>query len=246
MGNGRGWGEDATLFPDFDRIRGAAIKAFKDPETWVPAAGAAVFSLGNLDERVSDWASDKTPLFGSLENAENGSNYLLTATNAGAILTSLATPSGQEPGVWVSSKLKGLSVEVVAYTSANQVTGGLKRLTDRKRPDGSNRMSFPSGHSTQAFASAALGVRNLDSLALSERERVTLHAGFTMLAVGDAWARIEAKKHFPSDVLAGAAIGNFVATFVHDAFLGLDQSEGLEVLVEPSKDSLILEINFRF
>ena len=34
------------------------------------------------------------------------------------------------------------------------------------------------------------------------------------------WARIEAGAHFPSDTLLGAALGNFVASFVNDAFLG--------------------------
>ena len=40
-----------------------------------------------------------------------------------------------------------------------------------------------------------------------------------MLAAGTAWARVEGGVHYPSDNLFGAALGNFVATFVHDAFL---------------------------
>jgi len=31
---------------------------------------------------------------------------------------------------------------------------------------------------------------------------------------------VEAGVHFPSDVLAGVALGNFIAASVHDTFLG--------------------------
>jgi hypothetical protein len=44
-----------------------------------------------------------------------------------------------------------------------------------------------------------------------------------------AWARIEAGAHYPTDVLAGAALGNFVSLFVHDAFLGGDCSVSVTV-----------------
>jgi len=41
----------------------------------------------------------------------------------------------------------------------------------------------------------------------------------TSLVAGTGWARIEASKHYPTDVLVGAALGNFIALLVHDAFL---------------------------
>jgi membrane-associated phospholipid phosphatase len=39
------------------------------------------------------------------------------------------------------------------------------------------------------------------------------------IAAGTAWARVEAEKHYPSDVLAALAVGNFVATLFNDTFL---------------------------
>ena len=42
-------------------------------------------------------------------------------------------------------------------------------------------------------------------------------AGIVACPTGHA---IEAGAHFPSDTLLGAALGNFVASFVNDAFLG--------------------------
>ena len=46
-------------------------------------------------------------------------------------------------------------------------------------------------------------------------------------ASGVAWARVEAGRHFPSDVLAGAALGNFITTFILDAFLSPSEDSSL-------------------
>lgn len=248
LGNGRNWGQDATLLPSADRILTAAERAIRDPATWGPAAGAAVFGWSDLDERVSEWASDHTPVFGSRDAAGRASDTLAAATNAGYLLSALATPSGSEPGDWVVSKLKGVGVEYAAVQATGLSTAALKRVADRERPDGSDHMSFPSGHSSRAFARAVLARRNIGTLAMSPGPRVVLQAGITTLAAGTAWARVEAQKHFPSDVLAGAALGNLIATFVHDAFLGLDgdRDSPLAIAVEPSRAGVLLAIQGRF
>ena len=44
-----------------------------------------------------------------------------------------------------------------------------------------------------------------------------------------SWARVEAGGHFPSDVLFAAGATNFLAGFVHDAFLGLGAQPGVVV-----------------
>jgi len=240
--NGRAWGEDATLWPGLPRIRGAALHAIQSPVTWIPVAGSAVFSLDHLDRRVSDWASERTPIFGSRDTAGRVSDYLLDTTVAGAVLTALATPSGPDP----VSKLKGFGVEAAAGSATAGITELLKVWIGRERPDRSNNNSFPSGHSSGAFAAAALGGENVKSLPLSDGEKISLRAGFVVLATGTAWARVEAKKHFPSDVLAGAALGNFISIFIHDAFLGLDENAPVELSVEPEKKGVVFAIHVRF
>ena len=37
-----------------------------------------------------------------------------------------------------------------------------------------------------------------------------------------AWARLEAEKHYPTDVLVGAALGHFISAVIHDSMMGLD------------------------
>lgn len=76
---------------------------------------------------------------------------------------------------------------------------------------------------------ATLASRNVELLPLSEGARTLVQVGFTALSAGTAWARVEGRRHFASDVLVGAALGHFLAAFFNDAFLGLDEARGLDV-----------------
>ena len=110
MRNGRGWGQDATIAPGWDRLRAAAVHAVKAPEVWAPALGAALLQIGDADEEISEWAVDKTPIFGSIENADDASDVLVDVGGGLFIAAALAAPSGGDPKVWLWSKTKGLAV----------------------------------------------------------------------------------------------------------------------------------------
>jgi membrane-associated phospholipid phosphatase len=244
--NGRGWGQDALWPVDLERIARAGRDALLSPATWVPLAGAGVFALGDLDERVSDWASEHSPLFRSQSAAADASNYLSGVLCAEALGTALVTPSGDTPGAWVLAKLKGGAVELGAIAVTDALTAGLKDGSNRERPDGSDHESFPSGHTSNAFAFATLANRNLASLDFLEDVRTPLQIGNTVLASGVAWARVEARKHHPSDVLFGAALGHFVTAFIHDAFLNLPEDSPVDFEVFSTGDGAGLALCWRF
>jgi membrane-associated phospholipid phosphatase len=86
-----------------------------------------------------------------------------------------------------------------AYTSI------LKYSIHRTRPDGSNNLSFPSGHTSTAF-----------SLATVANQHYGWKVGVPayLLASGIGFSRIEKDKHYLSDVLAGAALGIIVGRTV--------------------------------
>lgn len=233
--NGRRWGQDATLFPGWQAVGRAARNAGLSPETWAPLAGALVLQIDDWDENLSEWAVENTPVFGSQDDADDASDYLRDATGAGYLITALATPSGKESKEWSVAKLKGLTVGLAAVSLTYGTTELLKSATDRTRPDGSDDRSFPSGHTSAASSFATLASRNLRSLPLSKRNRTLLTVGFKTLAAGTAWARVEAGRHFPSDVLVGYALGHFISAFVNDAFLGLDDTKGPQLSVETSR-----------
>jgi len=224
----------------------AVRDAFLDVQTWLPAAAAVVFAAADLDEPVSDWATEQTPLFGSRDAARNASDYLNWALQAETLATVLARPTGEVDKPWWQAQAKPLGVELLAAGVPAGITQGLKRLANRRRPDGSDNLSFPSGHATSAFSMAALSNRNLDAMNPSPGIKYPLQIGNVLMASGTAWARIEGAQHFPSDVLAGAAIGHFFSAVIHDVFLGISPSRRVQLIVEPSKEETMVYIVFPF
>jgi membrane-associated phospholipid phosphatase len=91
------------------------------------------------------------------------------------------------------------------YGMSSGIAGGivipLKRFTDTHRPDSSDILSFPSGHTATAFISAEF---------LRQEYKHTSPwigvAGYAM-AVATGYLRMYNNKHWFSDVMAGAGIG---------------------------------------
>ena len=219
--DGRLWGQDATYKPGWERIKDSAIHAARDPWVWAPLLGAGLFQIEDWDREVSDWAREQTPVFGSQESAEDWSDDLKSAATLAFHASVLATPSGPDPLEWIQDKARGYLVEGAAIWLTSRTTQELKASTDRERPNGLARESFPSGHSSSAAVHARLASLNLDSIELNPGLRRGLNVGLDAMALGTSWARVEAGWHFPSDVLFSIALGNFLACFIHDAFLGL-------------------------
>jgi membrane-associated phospholipid phosphatase len=244
--NGPQWGRDSTLRPGWARVETAAAHAALSPETWAPLAGAAVSWSTGLDHTISDWATDHHPLFGSESGANQASDYLAGATIAAFGTTVLATPSGNQPGEWLRNKAAGAAVDGAAILAANGLTGLLKSSAGRVRPNGKGTHSFPSGHATNAAVFATLASRNLDYLPLTPMERTVSRVGLGTLTAATAWARVEAKKHYPSDVLAGIAIGHFFGAFISDAFLGPKSPVLLDTTVDPKDHAVGFSLLFRY
>jgi membrane-associated phospholipid phosphatase len=84
-----------------------------------------------------------------------------------------------------------------AYGTTMAIVYILKPLVDRQRPDGGSQ-SFPSGHSASAFAGAAF---------LQRRYGWSYGVPAYAVATFVAYSRVESKRHWTSDVIAGGAIG---------------------------------------
>ncbi len=98
---------------------------------------------------------------------------------------------------------------------------------------------------SQAFTRATLACRNVDEItSLSDGWRVTLKTSFRVIAAGTAWALVEGGKHYPSDALFGAALGNFVSVFVHDAFLPADSKTRLNATFSRKEISFLVAFAF--
>jgi membrane-associated phospholipid phosphatase len=243
--NGRGWGQDALYPVDGKRVSKALFSAATDWGTLIPAGGAIVSSFDNFDARVNSWAISHTPIFGSINSASRASDDLEGILQAEVLVTALATPSGEDSKEWVSSKAKGLSVELGADLVTAGVTEGLKSATKDERPSGGNT-SFPSGHTSNAFTNVALSNRNLQYIPMSDNLRFALEVSNWLLASATGWARIEADAHWLTDVFAGAAVGYFFGTFLHDGFMGLPEENPARVQVVPLRGGAMLALSFHF
>ena len=246
LSNGRKWGQDATLTPGWDRIKESAVNATLSSETWGPVAGALALQIDDMDNRISEWVSDKNPVFGSRKNASNWSDYLDTASGAFYFTTVMATPSGHDTSDWLTAKAKGLSIGIAASYITGGSTSLMKRLTKRMRPNGANNKSLPSGHASGASVFSTLARRNLDTISLSPGKRILSDIGILSLAAGTCWARVEAKAHHPSDVLVGYALGHFLSAFINDAFLGLDNRKAPQLTLVPSQKGMWAGLSWAF
>jgi hypothetical protein len=246
LSNGRGWGQDATLSPGWDRIKRSAVNAALSPETWGPVAGAMVLQVDDMDKRISDWASKNNPIFGSHKDASNWDNYLEDSAGAAYFITAMTAPSGDDSSDWLIDKAKGLAIGAAASSITSASTTLIKGVSGRTRPDGSDNKSLPSGHASGTAVFTTLARRNLDSISLSPSSRIFADIGIISIAAGTGWARVEAQAHYPSDVLVGYALGHFFSAFINDAFLGLDNKKAPQLTIKPSRKGMWVGMGWAF
>jgi membrane-associated phospholipid phosphatase len=97
------------------------------------------------------------------------------------------------------SRFRAFSYDATqAFIVNGAYTMALKSLASRTRPDGSNTQSFPSGHTSTAFAWATVANAHYGW-------KVGAPSYLAATAIG--LSRITTDKHHLSDVLAGATIG---------------------------------------
>jgi membrane-associated phospholipid phosphatase len=56
---------------------------------------------------------------------------------------------------------------------------------------------------------------------------------------------VEANVHYPSDVLAGAALGSFFARFTQELFFP-ESGKVVSVMVMPTRETVALQVGYQF
>jgi undecaprenyl-diphosphatase len=168
-------------------------------ETWLIGS-----PLPALDAQGVQWASDQRgPRTIAVARVLT---HLGDVSVVAAVSAALVVLARYRSGRWDSAKLV-----VVAVGGALLVTGAAKELTGRLRPDealtSTVSLAFPSGHASRAAVVYLLVAWISVQWA---KHPVTRHV-VPVLAVGmvaaTSWSRVLLGAHWPTDVVAGIALG---------------------------------------
>ncbi|MDQ7075347.1 MAG: phosphatase PAP2 family protein [Gammaproteobacteria bacterium] len=139
---------------------------------------------------------------------------LLTSQTVSAAIISSGTSDTERAGdlIMLALPLTGLAMTYANDDSAGRtqllksafttaaITSIVKVVVNKERPNGGD-YSFPSGHSSAAFAGASF---------IQTRYGWQWGAPAYAAATFVAWSRVDANKHYVEDVLAGAALALLV------------------------------------
>lgn len=157
---------------------------------WLAGSGALAFAVRSEDRELTAQAANTFGLEEALDGGQHiGSGIAQSSISLGTFIVGRLT---NRPAVAL------LGADLVRAQIINTgLTQGLKVAVNRQRPDGA-RFSFPSGHSSSAFATATVLERHFGW-------KVGMPA--YALAAYVAGSRLTENKHYLSDVIFGAGLG---------------------------------------
>jgi membrane-associated phospholipid phosphatase len=216
-----GAGRHPPRFPESARLR-AHRWARSHLGGWIFGVACLIALAAAFDHRLALWATTaphRLVATARLVTALGNSGYMFAVSAAiaiGALLLRRSRPESE-----AGRRLTGIAGGAAYFFACIAVSGALaqviKHVVGRTRPLDSvltsgpfsfhpfstvNRLaSFPSGHTTSAFAAAiALGLM-----------MPRLRGALLLLASAIGISRVLVGQHYPSDVVAGAALGALVS-----------------------------------
>nr|WP_230688297.1 phosphatase PAP2 family protein [Hymenobacter jeongseonensis] len=156
--------------------------------------GAGILTTKKLDWVETDEAA-REEIREHLATTTSLDNQLRYLPGVTALGLGLAGVEGRH------SRVDQVLLAALAFTLNDAVTTQLKDRTHVKRPDGSNFHSFPSSHTSVAFASATFLHQEYGA-----RSVWYSVGGYSVAALTGA-LRLAKDNHWLSDVLAGAGVG---------------------------------------
>jgi hypothetical protein len=207
------------------------------------AAGATLFVLPAMHQ--------DRPLLHEIQEGYDGAwrTYLDVTNELGGPLAAIPLV-----GVFEASLFTGNTrFQDAAFTSlqawvySGMLSGALKMVFGRARPESggdpgdfgffSGNTSYPSGHTTAAFAIITPWVMYYPHVATY---------GLFALSGSTAIARIALDKHWPTDVLAGAALGYLTARWLVHRHMGIPSRSrtSFRPVLQPDQAGVELEIRF--
>ncbi len=116
-------------------------------------------------------------------------------------------------------------------------TGILKRVVNQKRPHGGDRLSFPSGHTTTAFAFA--------SVVGLEHNKIWGVAAYTLAGIV-GFSRMNDDAHYLHDVAFGATIGMTYGISLHKLQQNQSKDSSTAWSILPADGGAIASLSHQF
>lgn len=226
----------------FGRFPQTVYETIRSPLVWAPAGGALAVWATRTDHAASNWASTNTPVYGSRENASRASDIFRDASriaHASTIALNLMFARDYQD---LSIPLRQAAAGLSAVSATGLATDFGKTNAGRKRPNGHDTRSFPSGHTSIAAVNYTLAAENLNQLDIPVPQRRILQSSLALGTFATGWARVEGEHHYLTDVLVGASLGNLMGTLLSRQFLPRMPENEITFHVVPSKK----EIGFGF
>ncbi len=212
----------------------------------IGAATASAVLLFNSDEEIMDFAQE--------HRTEATEEIAFWGEKAGSWPIQLSA-AGYVLGVVMKNDevKKTYKIALKATIISGLVTRAMKMSFSRKRPNKTDdkndftgfnwdneNVSFPSGHTTTAFAFATV-------IAEAYKDKSTLIPvlAYTAAAVG-GWSRVHDKAHWASDVAIGALVGHLTAKFISDDERGIFRNEKYDMSIYPVFGEDYVGMHFEF
>lgn len=236
------WGKD-TFYPvKGGSIKDAFVKNVTSPHVYAPIATAGVIHVMAWDNKISHWVNKERTFYNEQTEADNYSDNFNIIQKYEMYLSILLPPSND--GDYVLNKLKGGLLVNAASSASKFSQHWLRNQTERRRPNSKDNNSMPSGHATEAGSRRVLIARNLQASGLPVPVQYGIDGANTFMSFAVMWARVEGKRHYPTDVLLGYSLGNFVSGFIYDSLINFDPETS--VGVAPLKGGASASVTFRF
>jgi membrane-associated phospholipid phosphatase len=230
--------------PQKHDLSNVAYKAYDNYHFKIPFfAGIAAYLL--FDGDVSDSASENNYIFGSQKNAADWTDGLLLSLIPVMLYTGYNTDIPYNSETKTTQKIKLLALQSLIIAADILIIHGIKTSSQRVRPDASDKLSFPSGHSSVSAGLSRTIFNNVKNSSLNGTNSGNIIQG-TSFAMSSlvAWGRVEAKKHHLSDVLLGNALGSFISDFMYGIFLEKPKNLQTTIFINDKKQAFNLVYNF--
>ena len=169
-----------------------------------------ISDLNRIDVNIFD----RSATYNYSKSSSDASDYLVRFTAAAPLILFLDGEMKNDRITYAAMFLENLMFSGVLSNTAKELITRYRPLVynpdvaDSKKLSADNRRSFFSGHTTTAFSSAVFLSTVFDELHPNSPYRYYVWAGSLLAASSVGYFRYSAGKHYPTDILVGAAVGS--------------------------------------